>query len=184
MSIESLQLMIAVFSAGAGLLVVGGLHLLIGRGPVWARLVAVLAAGGITAVGPFAMDQTAAAPGALGLFGFGLSLWFVVGSKSLAAAVTTVIALVRRPVVRAAGLGIVGLGLCIGAVAAWEVADEAATDGDMRFMEEVNAKPPLRDPSGFELVVTDRGRPVAVKESMELRPKDAISATERRLLRE
>jgi surface antigen len=182
MSIESFRLLVAVFSAGVGLLFVGGLHLLIARCPRWSRVVAILAAAGITGIGPLALDQSAAAPVALVLFGVGLSLWVVVGSKSLAAVVTAVIALVRRPVIRAAGLGIVGLGLCIGAIAAWGIAEEAATDGDMQFMAELNAKPPLREPSGSAAVVTDRGRPVTVKVPVEARPNGAISATEHRLL--
>src|SRR5262245_11302494 len=184
MSIESFQLLVAAFSAGVGLLVVGGLHLLLGRCPRWSRLVAVLAAIGITLVGPLALSQAAIVPAALLLFGVGLALWVVVGSKALAAAVTAVLALLRRPIARAAGLGIVGLGLSIGAVAAWEAADEAATDNDLQFMMELNVKPPLRKPSGSIVVATDRGRSVTVKEAVELRPKDEIGATERRLLRD
>jgi hypothetical protein len=184
MSIETFRLMVAAFSAGVGLLFVGGLHLLIGRCPRWSRVLAVLAATGVTAVGPLVLNQSAAVPVALGLFGVGLALLLVVGSKSLAAAVAAVMARLRRPVVRAAGLGIVGLGLSIGAIAAWDVADEAVTDSDLQLMMELNVKPPLQEPSGSVMAVTDRGRRVTVKEPVELRPKDAIGATEHRLLRE
>src|SRR5262249_48993066 len=176
--------MVAAFRAGLGLLFVGGPHLLIGRCPRWARVAAILAATGIMAVGPLALNQSAAVPAALGLFGFGLALWVVAGSKFLAAAVTAVMALLRRPVARAAGLGILGLGICIGALAAWDIADESATDNDLRFMMEMNVKPPLQDPPASVAVATDRGRRVTVKEPAELRPKDEIAATEHRLLRD
>jgi hypothetical protein len=184
MSNDSFNLLLALFSAGVALCLLGGARLLLAQCRPWVRSASVLAAAAISAAGPIALEQSIAAPLAAGVVVGAVLLLKAAGSQLLSRAMAVAVAFAARPAVRAAVLGLGGLGLAVGAVVTWDVAEEAATDRDMEFLAELNAHPPTREPAGSVVGVTDRGRRVTIKEAAELRPAEVVGKTEARLLRD
>jgi len=184
MSNDSFSLLLALFCAGVALCLLGGVRLLVNRRRAWVWPASVVAAATLSAAGPIALEQPNAGPLAAGVVIVAVLLLKIAGSPALTKAMTAAVSFAAGSAFRAATLGLGGLALAVGAVATWELVDEAAIDRDMAFMEELNVHPPTREPAGNVVGVTDRGRRVTIKEATDPRPSEVIGMTEVRLLRD
>jgi hypothetical protein len=153
MTTEHVDRFVALFAAGSGLLVAGGLNLLpLGRR---GRAVAV----GLPCAA--ALAAVAAWGGGLSLAAGALALGLLPGLLFGARPLVRLAAVLRRPAPRWGLIAVAGLGVAVGSGFLFEVEEAAALDGELNDIDLDGAPPPLSEitPRAY----TDRGTPVPLK---------------------
>jgi hypothetical protein len=178
---ESLHQLIVVFSAGLGLLLVGGLNLLFGLRSTWSRLT-VAGAGSIgCGLIPAAFGPPHLALWSTGAIAFGALSMALLGTRFVTTIIHTLFGLVRRPVVQAVALGAVGGFLMLISQIRYAQDEQSAIDRDMEWLADLGAEPPTRSKTG-QPATTDLGRTLNLRAPVELRAVEELSRAEGRLL--
>ena len=180
MAEQSFQDLVALFSAGLALILLGAVHLAAGRFPAPVRL----GAGAVVAVGAAAVPWALGCPAAsvwpvAVVAGVGTAFLFL-GTARFAGWVQAALARLRCPGVQAAVLAGAGTVLAAGAFVNFDLEDQAAIDHDMDHMLEVTYKPATREAA--DVATTDGGHPVRLSEVKEARSPDAVADAERQVL--
>ncbi|MBN9522993.1 hypothetical protein J0H58_31520 [bacterium] len=172
----NLVLVVAVFAAGIGMLLIGAANLVLGRAAWWVRAAAASGACAAAGVGAwFVTDSDGAAGFAAAVSAAGLLA--AAGARRAAAGFA---AAATRPAVRWGALAGTGLAVAIGVVVWHEISFDAATDRSVAELSIVSEKPPTRP--AVTRPTTDRGTPVSVMEATDPRARAAMAAVEARLL--
>lgn len=173
---------VALFCAGVGLTLAGGVNALAGRlGIAWrAVLTGVGCGAALGAVAAFKTDPALLVPAAA-VMAVGILPPLLAGSASLLELARKAAAVVVRPGVRWVLLAAVGVGVAAGSVAWYDVEDAARADRDLRELGLEYEKPSLVE-SDYAVARTDRGTPVPGKRPVAPRDDAQTGEAEQRFL--
>jgi hypothetical protein len=184
MASELFTQLVLLLSAGVGLLAVGGINLLLRRKPGLVRGVLTLLVGGAAVGMAWAVaDDLRVARGVSLILAAGTAAVVLSQSGRLAAAVATVAAPFRRPAVGWGLLALAGIVTMVGALALYDLQDEAALDRAMADLELLTAQPPATT-ANDTLARTDHGSPVTVREATALRGEADLGQIEQHIFKQ
>lgn len=179
MSLDHYHQFFPAVCAGLGLFLVGVVNLVLHRCTVGLRIVATLAAVGLTLGAAGAIDQPGVSVVAdtARLLAFGLFPFVALGSRHLIRGLVAVTAAVGRPTVRFGLLTVAGVGVILGSVVRFEAADDACNAAALDELEHLQARVPTQ-PASQGKASTDRGTRIALEEPISPRDPDELNGTE------
>lgn len=173
----------ALLVAGAGMLAVGGLNLLLRRQAVAVRALATVFVCGIAVTGVWAVGSDInVVRDASVILAVGTGACLLAQSRIVASAGTAMVSTVRRPAVGGGVLAVAGFATVIGSLVRYELQDQAEIDRSMVEMEMMSAPPPAMSPN-TTVARTDHGTPVVLQEATVLRPDAELGTIEQLMLR-
>ncbi|MCS6866535.1 MAG: hypothetical protein RMJ56_00435 [Gemmataceae bacterium] len=171
-------------TAGLGLVVAGLLNLALGAKSRWTALrvvltvaLAAVVVGGLTACTDLRLGLRA---GAMMLAGVIITAGL--GSDWVVRQISQLFHALRGPAPRWGLLAGAGLTLVLSSGIAFDTADEAYLDEELKELELVVGRPPSRPVEGIR-ATTDRGTVIVLKEPLEPRPIERLKAAEERTLK-
>jgi hypothetical protein len=164
-------------AAGIGMLLAGGINCALRSNHGLYRILTCLAVVACAATGVYSLTGNLGLTAqAAGLMAAAMVVCLLAGSARLAAAATAAARLARRPQVRWGLLAAAGFAVVVGSVAAYEAADDAALDDQLRDLDAATL-PRVPAPAR---ATTDRGTPVLLQESAQPREQDELASAETR----
>ncbi len=182
MTTEHLAALFPAVFTGLGLILVGGVNLLLLRKGVVVRLAASTTAVAVTLGAARAIDQPDVVEQTLGYLLAGLATVLLLGWRPLTEATAAVMKfLAASPATRYALMSLSGLAVAVGSVVVFDRADEQALNQSLSELELLCSYRP-GVPTEKAKALTDRGRPITLREPESLSDAYMISEAERRLL--
>lgn len=185
MSLDHFDRFFTLATVGLGLLLAGGLNLAFGRSGrhVGLRAVVTLVVCGAMVAGTSALTRSDLAVRA-GLILLGvLTLVTLLGSARLWRQLAALCTTLRAPAARWGLVAVGGLGVVLVGAFAFEKADEATTEQQLKELELVLGKPATH-PSQSGRAATDRGTSITLREPSDAREPDTLYSAEEKTLRE
>jgi len=185
MALDHFDRFFTLAAVGLGLFLTGGLNVLLGRSgrrPVLRLLGTIAVCAVVTAVFASLSRPEPAIASAQILAGVLLcvalsgSLWF--GQR-----LTALTDALRRPGPRWGLVAMCGLSVLLSAGVAFDRADEATTDAEIKRLEMVSGHPAVQPNDEFH-AATDRGTRIVLKEAIAPRPTAELLESEEKILRE
>jgi hypothetical protein len=163
--------------AGLGLFLAGLVNLLLLGQRASVRLLATLLAVGTGLAAAWMIDQPGTVAGTARLTAVALTLLALVSCKPVVQSLTRVLSLAGRPTIRYGGLAATGLGIAIGSVVIFELADEQATTQMVDELELLHGQVETT-PTNRVKARTDLGTPIVLKEPVTPREESILTEAE------
>jgi hypothetical protein len=184
MSFEHFDRFFLFATIGLGLFLAGGVNFVLGRGGrrVWLRACGTLAVGGLVVAGLAILTRPELAIRAAWVLGSVLATAALLGSAWFGRQVAALIAVFRKPAARWGLVALSGLGVVLTSGFAFDRADEAATEQDLKDLDLAVGRPPSK-PTDRARATTDRGTNIVLKEPLAYRPESELHEPEKKFLR-
>ena len=180
---QHIEQFIRLFFAGAALLLLGGLNLLLGKARGWVRVVASLGVVGAALAGYSAWESNTAAVGRVAaVIGLALVPVLLLGSRRLVEFGVATARAVQRPAVRWGLLAAAGLAVIAVGGVRYTVLDNRAVEREMAALEELSRLPEV-EVIELASAKTDRGSEVVMKRPPVLRGRADLDSPEDRMMR-
>lgn len=181
MSEVSLDRLLILFSAGLGLMVLGGLNYLLSRHNWYVRMSIGGFAAGVCALAPLAVATPKVSAASFGLILLGVGFLAAITAAGTTSLFHSIATFARRTSVQAAIVVGSGVALMAGSLTYYEFEEDASMNLDAVWMSEVFAQP-LVHISNEESAETDEGEFIALKTPNEVRAQWDIDHAEKQVL--